>query len=241
MEIRSAVADRLAAAVRESAVDYARYWQELAGEQLRSLIFYGPVVTPRFSSNRHAARSLAVLSKVDLDLIRRLALDGKRFGKRGLAAPIIMTPDYIRDSLDTFPLELIEIQRHHATLLGDDFFCELEFQPEHVRLQCERDLKTLLIGMRQGLLASAGRDKLLGRLETAAAETLLRTLRGLLWLKGQGDADGPDELLGGVESLLNRQLSTVRAVLQGTRGEGWGQFVALYEDLEILREKADGW
>ena len=76
-----------------------------------------------------------------------------------------MTPDYIRSSVDTFPLELIEIQQMHLTLFSEVSFDELTFQDGHVRLQCERELKALLIGLRQVLLASAGEEKFIGVLE----------------------------------------------------------------------------
>jgi len=32
-----------------------------------------------------------------------------------------MTPDHIRRSLDTFPLEMLEIQQQNALLFGKDF------------------------------------------------------------------------------------------------------------------------
>ena len=68
-------------------------------------------------------------------------------GKAKIAAPLIMTQDYIQNSLDSFPLEFLEIQQHHLCLFGQDSFAELSFYQPHLRLQCERELKSMLIGM----------------------------------------------------------------------------------------------
>ncbi len=239
MDTNSNAVERLASPVRAAVLDYVQHWQSLAASSLQAIVFFGGVLTPQFDKRRHVAENVVVLSSMDLGLLRRLATAGKRFGKRGIAAPIVMTPEFIRDSLDTFPLELIEIQQQHALLAGEDFFGELRFEAEHVRLQCERELKTLLIGMRQGLLAAAGRERQLQPLGQTAVEGLLRTLRGLLWLKGQREPASPDDLIGGVERMLDRELAAVRSVLHGTGEKGWSQFVALYEDLEILRKRAD--
>ena len=239
MDTHSNAIERLASPVRAAVLEYVQHWQSLAGGSVRAIAFFGGVLTPQFDKRRHLAENVVVLSGMDLGLLRRLAATGKRFGRRGIAAPIVMTPEFIRDSLDTFPLELLEIQQQHALLAGEDFFAELRFEAEHVRLQCERELKTLLIGMRQGLLAAAGRERQLQPLGQTAVEGLLRTLRGLLWLKGQREPASPDDLIGGVERLLDRELAAVRSVLHGTGDKGWNQFAALYEDLEILRKRAD--
>ena len=67
-----------------------------------------------------------------------------------------MTPAYLSGSVDSFPLELLEIQQRRAVLWGDDYFADLKLDQADVRLQCERELKRILLGMRQGLLASGG-------------------------------------------------------------------------------------
>jgi hypothetical protein len=241
MDVFRKAVERLAPPVRTAASEYLDLWQSVGGDSLQALLFFGRVVTPWFDKRTHLADNVAVLSEVDLDVLRRLAPAGRKFGKRGIAAPIIMTPQYIRESLDTFPLEMLEIRQQHVLLAGQDFFGELEFEPEHVRLQCERDLKSLLIGMHQGLLAAAGREKDLHSMEVSAVENLLRTLRGLLWLKGHTEPDSPETLVAGVEQMLDRKLNAVRAIVQGTGDKSWGQFVALYQDLESLGRKADAW
>lgn len=233
--------DRIPDVMRQPIRQYAEALQSLSGENALALTFLGAVVYGTFDRRRHTARNVLVLRRIDLELLRRLAEKGPKFGKDRIAAPLIMTPEYIQDSLDTFPLEFIEICQCHATLFGEDPFRELSYDPAHVRLQCERELKTILIGMRQGLLASAGKEKLLGTVEADVTERLVRILRGLLWLKGQKEARPAPQVLSEVEGMTGRQFAGVRTVLNPSERHGWDAFQALYEDVTALGKIADAW
>jgi len=241
MEPNTDALERLHETMRVPVRQFADYVAQLCGPNLVGLTFYGPILGAEFDAKRTPGRSVLVLDRDELEQVRRLAREGRRFGRTGLAAPLIMTPAYIQASRDTFPLELIEIQQQHATVLGKDVFEELTFEPAHVRLQCERECKTILIGMRQGLLATAGKDTLLGEVASEAAAALLRVLRGLLWLKGQRETCPPQEMLTRVEAMVERPLAGARPILAGNLGRDWASFRQLYEDVRHLGEVVDAW
>jgi hypothetical protein len=182
-----------------------------------------------------------VVDGVDLHMLRRLAEHGAKLGKSSISAPLIMTPQYIADSLDTFPLELIEIHQNHVPLFGDDHFADLAFQESHIRLQCERELKVLAMGLRQGLLAAAGRERALAEVEKGSAQTVLRTMRGMLWLKDRREAQPALAVVTEVENLLNKKLPGVRTAIDPEAPHGWEQFETLYHDVIALQETVDAW
>ena len=233
--------DRVPEAMREPVGDYAALVTELAGSHARGLTLFGTVVSGIFDPKRHTARSVLVLDTVDLSMLRRLSEHGPALGQRAIAAPLIMTPEYVRGSLDTFPLELIEIHQMHVTILGDDFFDDLAFEDAHVRLQCERELKTLLIGLRQGLLAAAGREAFLGELELDVGAALARTLRGMLWLKGHHEAKPGPEVVAEIERVAKQELPGVRTALDASAAHGWNEFQTLHNDIATLGEIVDAW
>lgn len=220
---------------------YAGLVKELAGDHAQALALFGSIVAGTFDPGRHVARSVLLVDRVDIAMLRKLAEHGAKLGKVSIAAPLIMTPAYIKGSLDTFPLELIEIQQKHLTVFGEDHFEDLSFEASHVRLQCERELKVILMGLRQGLLVAAGREKIIGALEMDVAEGLMRTLRGLLWLKGEKDAKPATEVLAAVEKITERKLVGVRTALDSSAHHGWDEFEGLYRDVEALGEAVDGW
>jgi hypothetical protein len=160
----------------------------LAGDDLLGLSAFGGWLENDPFFENTPARSVAVLTHIDLKMLDRLASSGAKFGKSNISAPLMMTPEYIRSSCDVFPLELMEIQQLHALIVGDDHFADLSFERADVRLQCEREFKGELIQLRQGLLAAAGRHKLLPELCQACAARIVRMLRGVLLLRGVSPA-----------------------------------------------------
>ncbi len=220
---------------------YAETLGQLAGDRARSLTLYGAIAVGTFRPRSHTARSVFVVDTVDLDMLRQLARQGPRLGKARIAAPLIMTPEYIKASLDTFPLEFLEIARHRICVFGDDYFRELPLQAADVRHQCEREFKTIQIGMRQALLAAAGRDRTLGTVEGDVGERLLRSLGGLLWLRGDAPPGAALDMVAAVEEGLRRSLPGVRSAVDDRSHHGWEEFKALYADVDALRNHLDAW
>ena len=109
------------------------------------------------------------------------------------------------------------------------------------RLQCERELKSILISLRQGLLAAAGRHSFLEAVAIELGEKLVRTMRGMLWLKGRKEAKPAAAVVAEVEGLTDRRLDGVRAALDSGADHGWSEFEKLYEDVASLGNTVDGW
>lgn len=206
-----------------------------------ALTAFGAVVDGPFDPARELANTVLVTERTDLDRLRKLAEAGPGLARQGLDAPLIMTQAYIRASLDTFPLELIEIQQRRVTLLGGDAFAALTFEDRHVRHECERELKSILVALRQGLLAAGGDEAFLSDMEVEVAERLLRTLRGLIWLRGQRDALPAHAVLEQTEAAVGARLPGVRLAVDHEADRGWNEFTQFYRDVERLAEAANAW
>lgn len=236
--------ERLANLPEDLREPVARFWarlQALFGEGCRAWTIFGPAASGTYDPLLHQAQSVLVLDEVNLDALRQLAGEGERFGRLGLAAPLIMTPRYIDQSRDTFPLELLEIQQAHVTVWGEEFFEARTFEESHVRLECEREGKALLIAMRQGLLASGGSRRLLTTLEESLSERILRVMRGMLWLKGTRQQLPPRQIVRECEELLDRKLPGIRGLVDLLRVPGWDEFKRLYDDVVALSEHVNAW
>jgi len=129
--------------------------------KIHSISITGTAVTEDFDEKISDVNSVVVLKEMDLGFLEFLAPLGKRHGKHRVAAPLIMTPDYIESSLDVFPIEFLNIKRIHSTVFGADLFEDLVIQRMDLRYQCERELKTRLIWLRQKYISSQGHKRLL--------------------------------------------------------------------------------
>lgn len=227
---------RLPEPAREPVKELAQVLVGLSGDNLRGLAVFGQVVTDNYSPTTTLVRSVAVLGGMDLLLLDQLRRRGLSLGRRHLQAPLMMTPVYIDESLDTFPLELLEIQQQHAMVLGDDIFETIEFEPRHMRLQAERELKREMINLRQGLLASAGKDKLLGGLCRDALDQTIRVIRGLFWLAKTPYPSGDLNALVAAEKLTGIDLTGAREVAGGSGRSDFVSFQRFYRDIERLSD-----
>ncbi len=218
---------------------FATRVQELAGDNALAWTLYGPAIAEPHP--RHAIHSMLVLREVDLDMLRRLAAEGPKYAQIKLAPPLISTPKLLKTSCDMFPLELIEVQQKYFVALGEDFFGGLKFEDANVRLQCARELKVLMIGLRQGLLAGAGKEEHMSLLRHHWSHGLLRTLRGWLWLKGAKGWKPGTGVLDAVATHVKRPLAGIRHAVVASEPIDWLAFQNLYADVEALEAAVDGW
>jgi hypothetical protein len=226
--------------VREGVKALGQLLTGLAGENLRGLAAYGRVLTEDFSPSTTLVRSVVVLGGIDLLLLDQVRKCGMRLRRRRLQPPLVMTPAYIEQSLDTFPLELLEIQQLHVMVLGTDLFEPLEFDPRDMRLQAERELKSALINLRQGLLASAGKDKLLGSLCREALQLCRRVLRGVLWLRKTACPKRDAAIIEAAAIAMNMRLPGLAETCAGTGRSDFVTFQRFYRDVERLSDYVNG-
>jgi hypothetical protein len=170
---------------------------------IHSITITGSALTDDFDPVKSDVNSVFVLHSMDLKFIELLAPLGKTYGNKSIASPLIMTPKYIQNSLDVFPLEFLNIQLLHETIFGEDFFQNLVIDRSDLRLQCEREVKARLIGLRQGYLSSSGDAKILTDLFINTISGYIPLFRGIILL------------LGKEPPLRNEDVLTVLAVVSG--------------------------
>ncbi|GAB4535052.1 MAG: hypothetical protein Fur0020_02140 [Thermodesulfovibrionia bacterium] len=155
------------------------------GREVQSIHIVGSAVTPDFNEKTSDINSLIILKRMSIDFIEAIAPLGKRYGRKRISAPLIMTEEYISNSLDVFPIEFHDFKLIHKTILGDDILSNLEIESEHLRLQCERDIKTRLIGLRQGYISAAMDKRLITELLIRSFTGCIPLFRAILRLIGK--------------------------------------------------------
>jgi hypothetical protein len=210
-----------------------------AHEELLAITAYGGWLAGDPLFRDEPARSAVVLRRVDVRRLAEIAVQGPRLGKKNIRAPLIMTPEYIRRSADVFPLEFLEIQTLSRTVLGTDYFAPLRFERDNVRLQCEREIKSELLQLNQGLLAAAGNTRRLADFCRAETERVVRVLRGILHM---ADAPVPalaTQILARCVEITQLKLAAVDNVVRGGDVADHSAFERYYDDLVQLATYLD--
>jgi predicted nucleotidyltransferase len=210
-------------------------------DEIHSIHLIGSALTEDYDPMVSDINSVFVLRKMNFEFLRHLASLGKKYGKKRIAAPLIMTPNYIKDSLDVFPIEFLNIKLLHDTIVGEDIFGPLEIKRSDLRHQCERELKVRLIGLRQGYIASAGNRKILTQGLVDSFSGYVPLFRGIIVLLGQEAPLTNNEVLTALKNWAGVDTGVFQTVLKLKREKAKPSneqldtiFEDCYETLEIL-------
>ena len=187
------------------------------GEKIHSIHLFGSAVTQDYDSKISDINSVVVLHKMDLKFLELLAPVGKKYGKKGVAAPLIMTPNYIHKSLDVFPIEFLNMKLFHQTVFGEDIFRDLDIEISDLRHQCERELKVKLIGLRQGYISAAGDKHILARGFIDSISGYVPLFKGIIFLLGKKVPRNNSETLSVLEAASGVSTHVFKRVLDYKR------------------------
>ena len=186
-------------------------------DQIHSVHLVGSALTQDYDPKRSDINSVIVLQEMNLKFLELLAPLGKKYGKKGVAAPLIMTPKYIDQSLDVFPVEFLNIKLVHHTVFGEDIFQDLKIENSDLRHQCEREIKVRLIGLRQGYISAAGDKKILDREFIDSIAGYIPLFKGIIILFGKKAPRNNSEVLSVMEEVSGVSMAVFKLVLNHKR------------------------
>ncbi|MBW2491830.1 MAG: hypothetical protein JRE65_11860 [Deltaproteobacteria bacterium] len=209
-------------------------------DQIHSITITGSALSDDFDPVKSDVNSVFVLHEMDLKFLELLAPLGKTYGKKRIASPLIMTPKYIMNSLDVFPMEFLNIKLLHKTTFGEDLFQALEIHRPNLRLQCERELKVRLIGLRQGYLSSSGDVNILTDLFVGTISGYIPLFRGIIHILGTEPPIKNDDVLTVLEEVAGIDTRVFKTVLKQKKQKAKlmiKQLNAIFEDYYAAIEK----
>ncbi|HXY55317.1 MAG TPA: hypothetical protein VEM40_11675 [Nitrospirota bacterium] len=188
-------------------------------QDIHSFHVVGSAVMPDYNEKLSDINSVVILHTMDLRFISFLAPLGKRHGKKRIAAPLVMTPEYIQDSRDAFPIEFLDFKLIHKTVYGGDIFRDIEIARQPLRLQAEREIKTKLMGLRQGYISSLGKKEPLATLLVRSITGSMALFRAIISLLGKEPPVARAEVIKTYESATDIQADIFTELLLLKSGE----------------------
>ena len=218
------------------------------GDKLEGVVLYGPAARDEPVADATDLHLLIVLADLELETlaaagpaigawVRGDDRDRGRGRARAAAAgavrpfPRLMTRKSLAQAADVFPIELGEIAERHLVLQGDS---PLDGMPpveaEHLRLQCERELREKLMRLEEAYALSQGAEADLQQLLVASYPTFTRVFRGCLRLHGEAPPEGSLEAARTFCKLAEIDPAPFAAVDRLRRGDKPGLSVAAVFD-----------
>jgi predicted nucleotidyltransferase len=168
-------------------------YKNLFGDDLVSIILYGSATGQDYRPGKSDINFMIVLSEQGIERLDQAFSSVKKWLKRKVAIPLFLTEGYVATSLDTFPIEYLNFQRNHTLVFGKDILKDLSFDPDFIRLQCEREIKGKLLILREAFLETAGKGRALRQVIGKSIPAFIALFEALLRLKGK---DVPQEKRG---------------------------------------------
>ena len=209
-------------------------------DELISVILYGSAASGELTGSHSNVNLLVVLQKTDLPSLERSRnLINKRSG-RGIE-PLFLSREYVSSSSDVFPIEFLDMKENHVCLYGEDVLKGIKIDLKNLRFQCEQELKSKLLLVKQQYLRVNLKDKrALAQLLFRNLTSVAHILRNLVRLKGKTPSYAKEDLFREVTSELAVGTTTLSKIWQAKKDPARltaAEFRILLTDLVLELDK----
>ena len=196
--------------VKNNIQSFTNRLKDIYRQDLLSVVLYGSASSGEYVAQHSNLNILVVLKDTDLANLKRSAGLIKIFPAIN---PLFLTEEYIKSSTDVFPIEFLDMQENYFILYGKDVLHGIVIDIKNLRFQCEQELKSKLINLRQAYLRVSRHKAALLQLLLKSFISILHILRNLLRLKGKKPPYLKQEILEEVALEFGVDLSSWRKIL----------------------------
>ena len=158
---------------------------KIFNRELVALIIYGSAAGGSYIRGKSDINLLVVLTPAGLERMADALHTVRAWQKRRVAVPLVMSRDFLLSSLDSYPIEFLNMKNSHIVIYGENILESITIRPEDLRLQIERELRGKLILLRQGYWEAQGRARGLKKLIGGSLTAFISIFNALLFLKGE--------------------------------------------------------
>lgn len=215
-------------------------------EDIISIYIIGSAVTKGFHAKYSDINTLIVVKGIKIPFYDFIASLGKRYGKKKIRAPLIMTPDYINRSREVFPVEFLEMKLIHQLVYGDDVLKDIKIEKADIRLQCERELKGKHQHLCQGYIKAMGDKRTFTDLLVGSLSGYFPLFRGILFLYDHEIPKEKGDVLHALNECCDVDMNVFRNIMDIRSHNFYPPFEALkevfknlYHVLDAITKKVD--
>ncbi len=166
--------------------------------------------------------------------------------KLKLTVPLIVSKQFIQNSLDSYPLEFLDIQSDYTNLYFiEDVIADLQFDKNDVRLQVERELRSKWLLTRLATIQYKRHNHNLFGVLLESFRALLPVFKGFCFLNGITPPGQTDKILDNLEEILHSDLKVFRYLAGQKKAPSANLVNNLFNDyirlLNLCIDKIDGW
>lgn len=195
--------------------------KEAAGKNLESVVLYGSAATGKYRPGTSDLNIVCTLVTMDVHELQLLAPVVHWWThEQKEPPPLFFLTEELHRSTDVFAIESLDIKRAHRVLFGIDPVADLVIPMNLHRVQVERDLRTLLLRLRQHVLL-AGKNEMdyLTVLKKTISSTIT-LLRHTLLAFGEEPPEEPSALFARIAEVTGADVEAFQGVYDHHEGRG---------------------
>jgi len=210
-----------------------------------SIILYGSASSGEFIEDRSNVNLLIVLDNATIANCSKIepVINSKRYKE---FEPIFFSKEDLLSSTDVFPIEFLDMRENYKVLFGEDVLKDLNIDLKNLRFQCEHELKSKLILMRQAYIKLNQNKAALESMLLKSFTSVMHLTRNVLKLKNKNPKYPKSEFLTQlVEDLQIRQeewekiLKLKNNQIKVNREELLALYINFVSDLERIASFVD--
>ena len=212
--------DRLNAHVIKKIKPYMEEFVHIHGEAIISIFIYGSAASGDYVKGVSDINSAIVFKSIEASELKKSLQVVNKGIRHRINTPLFLTKEHIMTSLDTFPIEFIEMKENHVIVYGKDVLSDINIDSVNIRFICEQQIKGKLIRMRQAYLEIGLRKKGIESLIKESFTSLFPVFRGMLRLKGITPFKTKKENIKALGEVFGIDTAILFAILADTRNDG---------------------
>lgn len=225
--------------MEQKLTEFVSRLKEAAGKNLESVVLYGSAARGDFHPGVSDVNVFCTLVSIDFSELQRLSpVVHWWIHEMKEPPPLFFLSEELRRSTDVFPVESLDAKRVHRVLFGADPLADLEIPMNLHRVEVERNLRQLLMRLRQQVVLYGRDEQALTGLLRKTISTAKTLLRHTLIAFGEEPPAEAGELFKRIEQLSGGSAEVFETVYEQRETGVWKKDpLLLYDDYLHALEK----
>jgi hypothetical protein len=213
----------------EKLTEIVRRLQEVAGENLQSIVLYGSAARGDYRTHKSDLNLLCILKSAKAAELARIASVIRWWcGQLAEPPPRIFTQEELIRSADVFAIELLDIAQAHRVLFGSDPIAGIEVPLNLHRVQVEHELRTALQKLREHFLRASENEPQLRDIYGKSISSISVLLRHFLMALGEDAPSDKSRVYRRIEELTGAEAAAFEFGLAIRDDQGPGEIARVY-------------
>ncbi len=156
--------------------------KNICKEKLCAVILYGSKASGEAIEKKSDYNILILINNMIFNDLKNISNVIKKWVKKGNSMPVIFSTDRFKMSSDVFPIEFLDMKENHKVLYGEDILAEIKIGLKNLRHECEYELKSNLLKLRQMYIMNKDNSKMVKNIIVESLTSFLVVFKSILIL-----------------------------------------------------------